>query len=204
VTRYFYDTEFLDSGRVVDLISIGIVAEDGREYYAISDACTRDYRPWHQRWLNREDSLENRIRRNPWLMKNVVPSLPKLYGDARLHTPWLFDYTAEQVKPRNVIATEVRDFLLADGWPELWADHGAYDHVALCQLWGAMVDLPPGIPMYTNDLMQEARRLGLAWKDLPPQPEGQHNALDDARHNRVKHACLALVAETRRALGTGG
>ena len=34
--RYFYDTEFIDNGRVIDLISIGVVAEDGREFYAIS------------------------------------------------------------------------------------------------------------------------------------------------------------------------
>jgi hypothetical protein len=34
--RYYLDTEFIDHGRTIDLISIGIVAEDGREYYAIS------------------------------------------------------------------------------------------------------------------------------------------------------------------------
>ena len=34
--RYFYDTEFIDNGRIIDLISIGVVAEDGREFYAVS------------------------------------------------------------------------------------------------------------------------------------------------------------------------
>jgi hypothetical protein len=34
--RYFYDTEFIDDGYNIELISIGVVAEDGREYYAIS------------------------------------------------------------------------------------------------------------------------------------------------------------------------
>ncbi len=34
--RFFYDTEFIDNGRIIDLISIGVVAEDGREFYAIS------------------------------------------------------------------------------------------------------------------------------------------------------------------------
>ena len=34
--RFFYDTEFIDNGRTIELISIGVVAEDGREYYAIS------------------------------------------------------------------------------------------------------------------------------------------------------------------------
>lgn len=34
--RYFYDTEFIEDGRTIELVSIGVVAEDGREYYAVS------------------------------------------------------------------------------------------------------------------------------------------------------------------------
>ena len=34
--RYFFDTEFIEDGSTIELISIGIVAEDGREYYAVS------------------------------------------------------------------------------------------------------------------------------------------------------------------------
>lgn len=31
--RYFFDTEFIEDGTTIDLLSIGIVAEDGRELY---------------------------------------------------------------------------------------------------------------------------------------------------------------------------
>jgi len=34
--KYFIDTEFIDCEQVIDLISLGVVAEDGREFYAIS------------------------------------------------------------------------------------------------------------------------------------------------------------------------
>ncbi|HVX42450.1 MAG TPA: polyadenylate-specific 3'-exoribonuclease AS [Mycobacteriales bacterium] len=34
--RYFYDCEFIEDGTTIDLVSIGVVAEDGREFYAIS------------------------------------------------------------------------------------------------------------------------------------------------------------------------
>ncbi|MEJ5920565.1 MULTISPECIES: polyadenylate-specific 3'-exoribonuclease AS [unclassified Corynebacterium] len=34
--RYFYDTEFIEDGHTIDLVSIGVVCEDGREYYAVS------------------------------------------------------------------------------------------------------------------------------------------------------------------------
>lgn len=37
--KYFYDTEFIEDGKTIDLISIGIVADDGRTYYAISTEC---------------------------------------------------------------------------------------------------------------------------------------------------------------------
>jgi hypothetical protein len=38
--RYWLDTEFIDSGfGPIELISIGMVAEDGREYYAVNRDC---------------------------------------------------------------------------------------------------------------------------------------------------------------------
>jgi hypothetical protein len=34
--RFFLDSEFAEDGRVIDLISIALVADDGREYYAVA------------------------------------------------------------------------------------------------------------------------------------------------------------------------
>jgi hypothetical protein len=34
--RFFYDCEFIEDGVTIDLVSIGIVDEEGREYYAVS------------------------------------------------------------------------------------------------------------------------------------------------------------------------
>lgn len=185
MTRFFYDCEFLEDGRTIDLISIGIVADDGREYYAIN----RDA-PW------------KRINRHTWLRENVLPSLPRIHGDRRLQVsvrrnPYALNFDDPRFKPHAVIATEVRDFLLADddGERELWAYYAAYDHVALCQLWGAMIDLPDGIPMFTRDIQQERVRLGNP--PLPNQTEGLHNALADARHNRLMFNAL-------RAAGSAG
>lgn len=166
MTRYFYDTEFLEDGSTIELISIGIVADDGRTYYAVN----RDA-PW------------KRIAKHKWLIDNVVPSLPQLHGDARLHHGkrgplGILDLHHPSVKNRRGIATDVQRFLLAgDTAPELWAYYAAYDHVALCQLWGRMVDLPAGVPMYTHDLQQEIDRTGL---EPPEQESGLHNALADA------------------------
>lgn len=185
--RYFYDTEFLDDGSTIELISIGIVAEDGREYYAVNAH------------LNTV-----RIGGHDWLVKNVVPHLPLHDGDTirqhitkatdtglkfnpphhRLH--WRLDHNHPAVKPRAVIADQVRDFLRAgDDTPELWAYFCAYDHVALAQLWGPMTTLPHGIPMWTHDLMQLWEQAGRPPK--PPKPDNAHDALADARWNLALH-----------------
>ncbi|SCD42779.1 protein of unknown function [Streptomyces sp. Termitarium-T10T-6] len=180
MTRIFYDTEFIEDGKSIGLISIGMVREsDGAELYLVN-----------------RDMPIRRIRRHPWLMKNVVPSLPQGHGDRRNHVPvsWLFDYTDPLVKRRDTIAADVRRFITDTTNPQLWAWYGAYDHVALAWLFGPMSDLPTGIPMWTNDLRQEAERLGNP--QLPEQPSGVHNALADARHNLVRAQFLDGLAAT--------
>jgi hypothetical protein len=176
MTRIVYDTEFLEDGKTIDLISIGMLREDtGAELYLVN-----------------RDMPIRRIRKHPWLMANVVRYLPQGHGDRRLTVPkrWLFDYTDPAVKRRKQIADEVAAFIQATPDVELWADYGAYDHVVLCQLWGPMIALPAGVPMFTNDIQQEARRLGLADDELPQQQSGLHNALADARHGLVRLRAL--------------
>lgn len=174
--RIWYDTEFLDNGRTIDLISIGMVAEDGRELYAVSSQFD-----------------QAAVRQHGWLMANVWPSLPTLknpHGERGLDR---LDTTHPDVRPRTQIARLVAEFILAAPNPELWAYYAAYDHVALAQLFGPMCDLPAGIPMQTDDLVTEAKRLGLTAKDLPGQTEGHHNALADARHNKVMADFMATI-----------
>lgn len=179
--RVFYDFEFLEHqvrprwffGRsvwTVEPLSLGIKVEGGREYYAVfADA------PWRV------------VRKNEWLMDNVVPSLPQSFGDHRdaaRKRGWLFNMDDPCVKPGWQVASEVATLLQAVPDIELWAWYGAFDHVSLAWLWGRMSNLPDGIPMYTNDLRQRCRELGEP--TLPEQTRGVHNALDDARHNEVR------------------
>lgn len=157
--KYFYDCEFHENGHTIDLISIGIVAEDGREYYAVN-----------------KQALWDRIAQNQWLMDNVVPHLPP-----RTDGAW---------KTRAEIAFEVSVFLKpSESGIQLWADYGAYDHVALAQLFGRMIDLPSHVPMYTNEFRQHLWMHGDP--ELPKQPEGLHDALADARHLKT---CFEVVS----------
>lgn len=63
--------------------------------------------------------------------------------------------------------------------PEWWAYYADYDWVALCQLYGRMIDLPAGWPMYCRDVKQLADQLGVDLSEVP-QMGAKHNALVDA------------------------
>jgi hypothetical protein len=153
--RFFYDAEFGVTAPDITLISIGVVGEDGREYYAVSS----EFDP---------------LAVHPWVREHVLPQLPPT-------STW---------KPRSTIRDELADFLGVD--PVLWAWYGAYDHVALCQLWGAMPELPRAIPRFTLDVRQLWEHLGRP--QLPQQQTGLHDALADARHVKVKWEALAEKA----------
>jgi 3' exoribonuclease, RNase T-like len=167
VRRYFYDCEFVEDGRVVDLVSIGVVDESGREFYAIST----EFDP---------------TQAIPWVRRNVLDKLPGPADPA-----W---------KSRERIRTELLAFLTEPGEEiELWAWYAAYDHVALCQLWGAMPALPRPIPRFTKDLRQ-------LWDDLdrptlPGAGKDQHDALADARHNLARWKVMEPLRDQRLWIG---
>jgi hypothetical protein len=48
--RFWFDTEFFEDGRTIELISIGVVAEDGRTYYA--EAPGADHLACKSAWLS--------------------------------------------------------------------------------------------------------------------------------------------------------
>jgi hypothetical protein len=174
MTKIFYDTEFLENGISIKLLSIGMVKEDGETYYAI---------------VNDLDLME-RAWTHSWLRKNVMQHLP-LYVDYDGDLVWdrdCVDY--KYVKPRHEIAEDIKYFINGTTNPELWAYYGAYDHVALCQLYGTMVSLPMGIPMFTHELMQEIEKdTGFVPVE---QSEGLHNALEDAEWNKETYQRLQV------------
>ena len=130
--RYFYDCEFVEDGRTVDLVSIGVVDEFGREFYAVSTEF--------------DDS-----RANPWVRRNVLDKLPSPADPAwRSRERLREDLYAFLIEPITGRGEQL----------ELWAWYAAYDLVALAQLWGAMAALPREIPRFTKDLRQRWADVG--------------------------------------------
>ena len=182
--RVYFDFEFYEDGTTIEPISVGMVDEQGFEYYAVFKEISK-----HFSW--------RRVVKHDFLREHVVPHLPLLpeYGQTLL-----LDVDHPDVKPKEQIRQEILDFLLPDEPGEdahlgiaLWAWFSAYDHVTLAQLWGPMMSLPPGIPMRTGDLAQEADRLGVTI--LPQQKGIVHHALHDARHGKEIAEFLAAQNE---------
>lgn len=137
--KVWFDTEFIEDGKTIDLISIGAVREDGYRYYAEPAEC--------------DLSLAS-----PWVVENVLP------------------HTSGKKTPRAQIAADLLGFMGEK--PEIWAYYADYDWVALCQLFGTMMDLPNGWPRFCRDVKQLCVSMGDP--KLPKQVGQEHNALADA------------------------
>jgi len=170
--RWYLDTEFLEDGKTIELISIALVNDPGTvEYYAGDAECDL-----------------SRVMTDEWLRQHVVPHLPSFdRGRGPVGNEGTF------WKPKAEIGRDLlRLFGMVAGkfneTPEIWADHASYDWVALCQIYGRMIDLPRGMPMFCMDLMQDLRQRGIRRSDLPKQdPKTEHDALADARWLRSAH-----------------
>ena len=147
--KFWFDTEFIEDGKTIDLLSIGVIAEDGRTFYAEPVEADQD-------------------KASDWVKANVLPHLkgPRM--------------------PRELIARSLIDFMGEK--PEIWAYYADYDWVALCQLFGTMMDLPKGWPMYCRDVKQLCDSNGNP--KLPEQTSTEHHALTDAEWTREAWAFL--------------
>lgn len=170
--RYYYDTEFIDTGHTIDLISIGMVCEDGRAYYA--QCCDADF-----------------LAATDWVYRNVYPHLDHFYlrGERSCRPANIDTFTGNgscataggcSWRHKSAIKRDLIAFCDPEkyGKPELWAYYGAYDFVALAQIFGPLIDLPKGWPMYAKDIKQWCDALGNP--DLPPKEANEHSAFADA------------------------
>ena len=156
--RIFFDTEFIEDGKTIDLISIGMVREDDSRFYAEPIECDRSHA-------------------SVWVQENV---LPRTFVNPALR------------EPRAEIAKNIAEFVGKD--PEFWGYYADYDWVALCQLYGTMMDLPESWPMFCLDIKQYVDYVGtsLGSRIQLPKSTGEHNALADAKWIKSAYSYIVL------------
>jgi hypothetical protein len=174
-TKYFLDTEFIEDGTTIDLLSIALVAEDGR-------------------WFYRQHAGANFLKASDWVWRNVFPHLEhfNMNGSRSCNESTYNSMNDKHTwcgpechwRSKWEIRDEVVAFLNIEkfGKPEFWGYYADYDWVAFCQLFGSMISLPKGFPMYCRDLKQWCDSLGNP--DLPKQGKDEHSALLDAQWNK--------------------
>lgn len=217
MSKYFIDTEFLEGSQkekfpislfrkstpnTIDLISIGIVADGGREYYEIS----KDFN-LKEAWNRYDEKVEimygdmrnrfpeGRKYKEYWIRENVLkPIWRELFFQANDYLG-LSNEQVEYVssgaydcyfsfkslkcliekygKTNKQIAEEVKEFVyekedILYNHEDCKINHieevkskinfygyfADYDWVVFCWLFGKMIDLPKGFPMYCKDLQQ--------------------------------------------------
>ncbi len=223
--KYFLDTEFIEGFKkpffgkkrhFIDLIQIGIVAEDGTQFRMLSSE------------YNYNDA-------NEWVKENVILKLYTSYvhGDNRnrysvsnFHK--YYGKSNEEIKKELLLYFDCwRDSFswrrMYDEPVEVYAYYADYDWVLFCSLFGRMIDLPKGFPMYCIDLKQTtdekvnrltnndffthfhvtewltfAQKLDLIKNKNPkyPKQENEHDALADAKWNYELYKFLNTLTPT--------
>ena len=239
---YYLDTEFLEGTQkkwfgqtkpTIDLISIGIVCEDGREFYAIS----KDFN-LKEAW-NRYDVKNRWVKKSPefkytenykdyWIRENVLKpiwlelrakeveeyNMCKRINVALPFPTYNFTYDSlkrlinKYGKTNKQIAEDIEQFVLVNYSGvipiKFFSYFGDYDWVVFCWLFGKMIDLPKGFPMYCNDLKQEIDRIAstknynCSAEDIQnrndyPKQTNEHNAISDAQWNKELHKFLKTI-----------
>ena len=182
--KFFLDTEFIEGFKrpikwlptignwnkpyhSIQLISISLVCEDGRQYYAISNEFDPDAaNDWVKKNVLKPESLQ-------WEFTTGFKATLHPYGLPLKEA--MFEYG----KSNKQIALEICRFIDERYIDTLYPDHGCfspvqsnypkevgttdlafyadfadYDWVLFCSLFGTMADLPKGFPMYCHDLRQ--------------------------------------------------
>lgn len=156
--KFFLDTEFIERGPKHPVTLISIGIVNELGGVFLSESSE----------FKEEDC-------NDWVKENVLPNL----GARKLRLP-----------PMD-IAILVREWVnlnSEDSKPEFWGYYCDYDWVVFAQMFGTMMDLPKGWPMYCRDIKQLCDSLGNP--KLPEQRSTEHNALANAQWNKEAYEFL--------------
>lgn len=167
-TKIFFDTEFSGLHQNTTLISIGLVAEDGRTFYGeFTDYDMAQVDDWiYDNVIRRLElgGFEIDIDYKPYSAKVEIRAEKRVVENALSH--WLECFEGETL--------------------EMWSDCLAYDWVLFCDLFGGALNIPDCVYYIPFDLATLFKVKGvdpdINREEYAGLSGGQkHNALHDAR-----------------------
>lgn len=167
--KIFFDIEFTGLHQKTTLISIGMVSEDGRKFYA-------------------EFVDYDKTQIDEWLQNNVINNL--LFTEIAKQNGKNGCMPEGFVGDKNYIKDRLTSWLSQFDKVEMWSDCLAYDWVLFCQLFGHAFKIPKNvyyIPfdictlMYVKGIDPDINReeFGLNCRQVPENTM-KHNSMWDA------------------------
>lgn len=163
MTKIFLDTEFTSLEKDSSLISLALVADDKKRFYAIFN-----------------DFKESDL--NDFIKSNVLPYLNFSGSDKNLQ-----DYRIKgNVQEIQLALTEWLSQFKAI---QIWADVSHYDWVLFCDLFGGALQIPENIHyicmdlatlLFSKEIDVNTSRIELLTEAEKPKDYMIHNALSDA------------------------
>lgn len=136
-TKLFIDLEFTGLHQATTPISLGIVSECGKTFYA-------EFTDYDRTQLN--DWLEENIIPNTWVaIKNPITSMGEVVGDSRWADVHVFG-SSDYIKPF------LEKWLSQFEKIVIWSDCLAYDWVLFNQIWGHAFSIPENIYYIAMDI----------------------------------------------------
>ena len=178
-TKIFFDMEFTGLHQKTTLISIGLIAEDGRTFYAEFN----DY---------------DKSQLDDWLRENVIANLlmkAPSKGEAEYYVKSRFKKDISLTKLSCVqmrgstkeIREELEIWLNEVEQVEMWSDCLAYDWVLFNQMWGHAFNIPKNVYYIPFDICTMFKLKGID-PDISREEFAEmvtntqkHNALWDAK-----------------------
>jgi len=171
MNRYFIDTEFIESGKCIEPLSICLIKENKKtgkvedKYYAINIDC--------------DISITN-----DWVKENVLKHLPKV--------------SSPLYKSKEKIAGDLISFTKEDNLFEMWGWFPTYDWVVIKNIFGSIYSLPNNFPNKIYCLRQWLYHLGLRFNILPKKDKSKvHSAEYDAEWARRTFRILNKIEGTK-------
>lgn len=179
--KIFFDTEFTGLHQNTTLISIGLVSEDGRTFYAeCNDYDPDQILPW----------IKDNVIAHLTLEPSDVPDLPLIVFDDK-ENKWTTVWGGFRQ-----VGVVLREWLKTFDQVEMWGDCLAYDWVLFCELFGGALCVPQHIYYIPFDLctLMECKGIDpdINREEFAGMSGAKHNALHDAK---VIKACYERLMQ---------
>lgn len=136
MSKIFFDTEFTGLKKNTDLISIGLISDDGKEFYA-------EFTDFDKSKIDDENWITTNVLNNTIAFGSVDP------------TDVVLDETTYHKGTKSEIAKDLLSWFNQFDSIEMISDVCHYDYVLFIDIFGSAFDLPEKIPACCHDINQD-------------------------------------------------